>query len=63
LRKLDEHNGYSTRSSQFNFVVPKIKEWALHFFSLMLLKIGARFRIAINAINGHDAFKVAVNNI
>ena len=29
----------------------------------MVLKIGARFQIAINAINGHDAFKVAVNNI
>ena len=25
FRNVDEHQGYNTRSSQFNFVVPKIK--------------------------------------
>ena len=43
LKKVDEHHGYNTWSSQLNFHT--LKECTLHILSLMLLKIGMRFPI------------------
>ena len=61
--KVDEHHGHTcnTRSSQFNFVIAKIKGVdASFFFYFNAIKDWNALPNSIKAINDHNAFKAAV---
>lgn len=60
FKKVNEHHEYNTRSSQFNFVVPKIKGVDSTSFYFNAVKDWNALPNSIKSIKDHGAFKVAL---